>query len=215
MEWRGRRERGKTEGAGGIRGVGTGLIAGIAEMCTQTRPPARIISGPLPPPSTYPYLLPHPPLATDKLPTHPRSRKPSLITHPCSRAMSTRNVDADADANADANVPAPVGIETTATALSHASERYLPPSELTVKYARGVGGGGGKGEHRIKTLESFYVRPRWLFVRVRCVSGRLGSGRIGCAGPQRAFRVLGSSTGSWSRAAPTPCRDQGQGWSGV
>ena len=99
--------------------------------------------------------------------------------------MSTRNVDADA------NVPAPVGIETTATALSHASERYLPPSELTVKYARGVGGGGGKGEHRIKTLESFYVRPRWLFVRVRCVSG-VGLGRVG-SGARVRSGLFGSS----------------------
>ena len=80
----------------------------------------------------------------------------------------------------DANAPALLGVSTTATDISQKEATYLPPSELAIKYAKGIhqhtpakphpsATVEGKNPHLIKEIESFYVRPRWLFVRV---SGR-------------------------------------------
>ncbi len=81
------------------------------------------------------------------------------------------------------NAPGPIGHSTTQTDISQTQATYLPPSELALKYAKGIhayssasphpshtqytGKGGREGyPHLIKKVESFYVRPRWLFVRV-------------------------------------------------
>lgn len=78
-----------------------------------------------------------------------------------------------------ANEPQPIGSSTIATDLSQKNAAYLPPSELALKYAKGLHQHfpavphasatyekGGKNPHLIKSIESFYVRPRWLFTRV-------------------------------------------------
>jgi galactonate dehydratase len=64
------------------------------------------------------------------------------------------------------NDPAPIGTTTTSTTISQQQATYLPPSELALKYAKGIHAGTDR-QNLIKRIESFYVRPRWLFVRVR------------------------------------------------
>lgn len=81
----------------------------------------------------------------------------------------------------DANTPAPLGSTTTQAHISHSEATYLPPSSNAIKYAKGIHAystgiphpshtkavnGKGGYPHLIKSIESFYVRPRWLFVRV-------------------------------------------------
>lgn len=91
--------------------------------------------------------------------------------------------------NTDTSEPEPIGSTTIQTDISQTQATYLPPSELAIKYAKGIHAythgtphpshtqpfdKGSKGEHGkgkgyphlIKKIESFYVRPRWLFVRV-------------------------------------------------
>ena len=86
----------------------------------------------------------------------------------------------------DPNVPASIGLTTTQTDISQTQATYLPPSESSIQYAKGIHERhptpatphasltdsirGGKSPHLIKKIESFYVRPRWLFVRVRLFS---------------------------------------------
>ena len=76
-----------------------------------------------------------------------------------------------------ANSPQPLGASTAATDISQKQATYLPPSELAIKYAKGIHEhipasphpsltAQGKNPHLIKKIEHFYVRPRWLFVRV-------------------------------------------------
>ena len=79
-----------------------------------------------------------------------------------------------------ANSPQPVGTTTTASDISQTQATYLPPSELAIKYAKGIHSyspatphpthtqSGKSNPHLIKKIENFYIRPRWLFVRVCC-----------------------------------------------
>lgn len=62
---------------------------------------------------------------------------------------------------------------------------YLPPSELAEKYKQGIQrplavtphpSASIPGSTRIKRIENFYVRPRWLFVRVETEGGVVGWG---------------------------------------
>ena len=75
-----------------------------------------------------------------------------------------------------ANEPQPLGATTEASEISQRDATYLPPSELAIKYSKGLQAPSSVGRSTlIKTLESFYVRPRWLFVRV-CQSDISGLG---------------------------------------
>lgn len=76
-----------------------------------------------------------------------------------------------------ANSPQQVGASTIASEASHKDATYLPPSELAIKYAKGIHNhqpatphpsatATGRNPHLIKKVEHFYVRPRWLLVRV-------------------------------------------------
>jgi len=74
----------------------------------------------------------------------------------------------------------------TMTATTHEREAvYLPPSDLATKYAAGIqrplavtphASAATKGSTLIKSIEHFYVRPRWLFVRVETEGGVVGWG---------------------------------------
>lgn len=76
-----------------------------------------------------------------------------------------------------ANAPQPIGASTAAADISAKEATYLPPSELAIKYAKGIHNhspaaphpsstASGSNPHLIKKIEHFYIRPRWLFVRV-------------------------------------------------
>lgn len=87
--------------------------------------------------------------------------------------------DAAMSYSVDANEPQPLGSSTIAADISDRQAVYLPPSELSTKYAKGIHRhvepmpqAVGRGKHLIKTIEEFYVRPRWLFVRVRVIPPR-------------------------------------------
>ncbi|BEJ12621.1 hypothetical protein CspHIS471_0210810 [Cutaneotrichosporon sp. HIS471] len=63
--------------------------------------------------------------------------------------------------------------------------QYLPPSDLAAKYKRGIQrdfvfkphpSATIPGSTRIKKVENFYVRPRWLFVRIETEGGVVGWG---------------------------------------
>jgi galactonate dehydratase len=80
-----------------------------------------------------------------------------------------------------ANSPQPLGSATEATKTSQSQTTYLPPSELALKYIKGIQGhipatphpsltATSGNPHAIKLIENFYVRPRWLFVRVSALS---------------------------------------------
>jgi galactonate dehydratase len=79
--------------------------------------------------------------------------------------------------SSSANQPAELGTTTIATDISQKEATYLPPSEIALKYAKGIQGhvpatphasftATEGNPHAIKIIENFYVRPRWLFVRV-------------------------------------------------
>ena len=79
--------------------------------------------------------------------------------------------------NMSANTPQQLGEITFATEISQKQAIYLPPSELAIKYAKGIHNhqpatphpsstAKGSNPHLIKSIENFYIRPRWLFVRV-------------------------------------------------
>lgn len=62
---------------------------------------------------------------------------------------------------------------------------YLPPSELAAKYKAGIQSAkpiqphpsaSVPGSTLIKKVENFYVRPRWLFVRIETEGGVVGWG---------------------------------------
>lgn len=62
---------------------------------------------------------------------------------------------------------------------------YQPPSELAQKYKGGIQrhtavtphpSASVPGSTRIKLVESFYIRPRWLFVRIETEGGVVGWG---------------------------------------
>lgn len=62
---------------------------------------------------------------------------------------------------------------------------YLPPSDLALKYNKGLQcslavqphpSAGQAGSTKIKKIETFYVRPRWLFVRIETEGGVVGWG---------------------------------------
>jgi galactonate dehydratase len=62
---------------------------------------------------------------------------------------------------------------------------YLPPSDQAARYTAGIqrfvaptphASAAVPGSTRIKTIEHFYVRPRWLFVRVETEGGVVGWG---------------------------------------
>lgn len=75
---------------------------------------------------------------------------------------------------------------TTSNAASASREaQYLPPSELAEKYKRGIQApfvfkphpsASVPGSTKIKKVENFYVRPRWLFVRIETEGGVVGWG---------------------------------------
>ncbi|ORX35417.1 putative mandelate racemase/muconate lactonizing enzyme [Kockovaella imperatae] len=86
-----------------------------------------------------------------------------------------------------ANEPQPLGASTAAADISAREAAYLPPSELAVKFAKGIhqhqpakphasATHEGKNPHLIKKIEDFYVRPRWLFVRIETEGGVVGWG---------------------------------------
>lgn len=62
---------------------------------------------------------------------------------------------------------------------------YLPPSELAARYKAGIRGSAPiqphpsariPGSTLIKKVENFYIRPRWLFVRIETEGGVVGWG---------------------------------------
>ncbi|KAL1413429.1 hypothetical protein Q8F55_001196 [Vanrija albida] len=62
---------------------------------------------------------------------------------------------------------------------------YLPPSDLSAQYKTGIqryvaaqphASASVPGSTRIKKIENFYVRPRWLFVRIETEGGVVGWG---------------------------------------
>lgn len=75
---------------------------------------------------------------------------------------------------------------TTSSAVDASRDaQYLPPSELAAKYQRGIQSpfvfkphpsASVPGSTRIKKVENFYVRPRWLFVRIETEGGVVGWG---------------------------------------
>lgn len=87
----------------------------------------------------------------------------------------------------DANTPQPIGASTAAAELSQQQATYLPPSDNALKYAKGIQRHvpatphaslteTKTNPHLIKSVESFYVRPRWLFVRIETEGGVVGWG---------------------------------------
>jgi galactonate dehydratase len=106
--------------------------------------------------------------------------------------------------SANANQPQPLGTDTAASTLSSTEATYLPPSDLAAKYHKGIqahepatphtsltAGGGGDGKqnpHLIKSVESFYVRPRWLFVRIETEGGVVGWGEATLEGHTEAVQ---------------------------
>lgn len=101
-----------------------------------------------------------------------------------------------------ANEPQPVGASTTAADLSSREATYLPPSDLAAKYHKGIQAHApaephasltslteSKGNpHLIKSVESFYVRPRWLFVRIETEGGVVGWGEATLEGHTEAVQ---------------------------
>jgi galactonate dehydratase len=86
-----------------------------------------------------------------------------------------------------ATQPQAIGASTEATEISQKDATYLPPSELALKYSKGIQAhvpatphpsftAKGPNPHLIKSVESFYVRPRWLFVRIETEGGVVGWG---------------------------------------
>ncbi|WVQ66888.1 hypothetical protein V866_001829 [Kwoniella sp. B9012] len=84
-----------------------------------------------------------------------------------------------------ASQPQPLGTSTAATDISTQQATYLPPSELAAKYNKGIhrpitvqphASASQPGSTKIKSIENFYVRPRWLFVRVETEGGVVGWG---------------------------------------
>lgn len=89
--------------------------------------------------------------------------------------------------NPDANKPQSIGESTVAADLSSQQATYLPPSDLAKKYHKGIQRHvpakphpsfteTKKNPHLIKSIEDFYVRPRWLFVRIETEGGVVGWG---------------------------------------
>ena len=99
----------------------------------------------------------------------------------------------------DANAPQPIGASTTAASLSNTEATYLPPSDLSAKYHKGIQAhaaatphasltASGGNPHLIKKVESFYVRPRWLFVRIETEGGVAGWGEATLEGHTEAVQ---------------------------
>jgi galactonate dehydratase len=102
---------------------------------------------------------------------------------------------------ADANTPQPLGATTAASTASAQQATYLPPSDLAVKYRKGIqayapatphssftsAGPNGSNPHLIKKVENFYVRPRWLFVRIE-TEGVVGWGEATLEGHTEAVQ---------------------------
>lgn len=74
---------------------------------------------------------------------------------------------------------------TTPTVDSAREAIYQPPSALAKQYSHGIHRPHAITPHPsantaratlIKTIESFYVRPRWLFVRIETEGGIVGWG---------------------------------------
>ncbi|KIR53419.1 galactonate dehydratase [Cryptococcus gattii Ru294] len=83
------------------------------------------------------------------------------------------------------NPPQPVNVTTDSSAKADREAVYLPPSELALKYNKGLQrplavqphpSASQAGSTKIKKIETFYVRPRWLFVRVETEGGVVGWG---------------------------------------
>lgn len=106
----------------------------------------------------------------------------------CSRPVwCNATITREERVNMSANRPQDLGATTEASEISQRDAVYLPPSELAIKYKKGIHDykpacphasltATGKNPHLIAKLESFYVRPRWLFVRIETVSGVVGWG---------------------------------------
>lgn len=113
-----------------------------------------------------------------------------------------------------ANAPQQVGASTIASEASHKQATYLPPSELAIKYAKGIHNhqpatphpsatATGSNPHLIKKVEHFYVRPRWLLVRVS--RDAAGAGAL----TSRSRRRVELSDGERGRSRVTPSRSRG------
>jgi galactonate dehydratase len=87
----------------------------------------------------------------------------------------------------NANKPQEIGATTAAAEISQQQATYLPPSDNALKYAKGIQRHvpaqphaslteTKSNPHLIKIVESFYVRPRWLFVRIETEGGVVGWG---------------------------------------
>lgn len=84
-----------------------------------------------------------------------------------------------------ANPPQPVNVTTDSSVKADREAVYLPPSDLALKYNKGLQcslavrphpSAGQAGSTKIKKIETFYVRPRWLFVRIETEGGVVGWG---------------------------------------
>jgi len=112
----------------------------------------------------------------------------------------------------DANTPQPLGTSTEASELSQQQATYLPPSDNALKYAKGIQRHvpakphaslteTKSNPHLIKSVESFYVRPRWLFVRIETEGGVVGWGEGTLEGHteavQGSLRDIGRRLKGW------------------
>lgn len=99
--------------------------------------------------------------------------------------------------NMSANSPQPIGSTTAAAELSQQEATYLPPSDNAIKYARGIQRHvpaqphpslteTKTNPHLIKIIENFYIRPRWLFVRIETEGGVVGWGEATIEGHTEA-----------------------------
>lgn len=84
-----------------------------------------------------------------------------------------------------ANPPQPVNVTTDSSVKADREAVYLPPSELALRYNKGLQrplavqphpSAAQVGSTNIKKIETFYLRPRWLFVRVETEGGVVGWG---------------------------------------
>ncbi|KIR29135.1 galactonate dehydratase [Cryptococcus deuterogattii 99/473] len=97
------------------------------------------------------------------------------------------------------NPPQPVNVTTDSSVKADREAVYLPPSELALKYNKGLQrplavqphpSASQAGSTKIKKIETFYVRPRWLFVRVETEGGVVGWGEGTLEGHTEAVQVL-------------------------
>lgn len=124
-----------------------------------------------------------------------------------------------------ASKPGPLGSSTLAADISSKQATYLPPSELAVKYAKGIHNhtpatphasltATGSNPHLIKKIENFYVRPRWLFVRVRPDEALSGEFRLTMTARLRLKAELSDGVRALSKDIQNPCKAAWMTWQG-